>query len=967
MMAKSVEFQVLGPVQALVVGRPADVGERKQRLVLAVLALEVNKVVPVSRLAEMLWDGSPPQSARRIIQAHISRLRTALDGAGAPADGTALVRRGSGYLLAADPACVDAHRFRFLVEDARVDADDLSKVTVLRHALALWKGPALADAAHDEVRQRLCGGLEEMRLMALENLLEAKLRLGQHMEIIDELTDLTAQHPYRPRLIQPLMLALYRAGRTADALSAFQLLRDRLRGGMGLDPPAELVELHVAILRDDPGLSPGQARYANPSPAQLPGDIGDFVGRAADLAALSRLVPRRGGRDDASPAVIAVTGGAGVGKTALAVRWAHLAAAEFPDGQLYVNLQGYSATAPVTSLDALIALLHGIGVPTARIPADERLAAAMYRSEMSTRRMIVVLDNARSSEHVRALLPGRSRSVTLVTSRTGLTGLTAREGAARISLLPLSESEALTLLAGMVGADRVRDEAASAAVLAERCACLPLALRIAAARLVAFPNTSIGDYVKELAEEDGFAALEIDDDESSGVWAAFDHSYLALDPPARRAFRLLGALGSGNLPVPAIAAMNGAAPGQIRRTLGRLADAHLIERHPGARFGLHDLLRRYASVKSKAEDTTAEQQAALQRLIRWYLSGADRAVRLYSPFAVRRLPPVPAAGHDPEFSGIDEAVAWLEAELPQMVAAVVRAAADADAGGEILLLATRLARLLHPFLFRRGHLSSDIQVSNAALAAATRARDQDAEAWACLTLGAASQFLGQDDQVLTCLERALSIARTAGSNELLAACMDIAIDRWQRRGEVSRCEAALHEAMTLWLGLGDRYAVAFCQLNLGEVYRDQGLYQRARASFEESLRTLREVGDRYGEALVLHGLGFLDARQEQLVTAARSLGEAIDILKEIANRSALAHMLGDLGRLHRLRGAREEATSCLYEGLRLCRELGMRHREAVCLRELSIALDEIVPEQAENYRQQSLAILAELRATGAAT
>jgi DNA-binding SARP family transcriptional activator/tetratricopeptide (TPR) repeat protein len=966
MTAKSVEFRVLGPVQALVVGRPADVGERKQRLVLAMLALEVNKVVPVSRLAELLWGGEPPQSARRIIQAHISRLRTALDGAGATADGTALVRHGSGYLLAADPACVDAHRFRFLVEDAKLHGDDRGKVRMLDDALALWQGPALADAAPDDVRQRLCGGLEEMRLMALENLTEAKLRLGQHLEVIDELTDQIAQHPYRPRLTQLLMLALYRVGRTADALSTFQQLRGRLRAEMGLDPPAELIELHIAILRDDPGLSLGQPRDARRSPAQLPSDIGDFVGRAADLAALSRLVLGRDGRDDASPALIAITGGAGVGKTALAVHWAHLAAAEFPDGQLYVNLQGFSATEPVTPLDALTALLHGIGVPPARIPADERLAAAMYRSEMSTRRMIVVLDNARNSQHVRALLPGRSQSLTLITSRARLTGLTAREGAARIDLLPLSESEALTLLADMIGAGRVRHEAAAAAVLTGQCARLPLALRIAAARLAAVPNVSIGGYVKELAEEDGFAALQIDDDESASVWVAFDHSYLALDPPTRRAFRLLGVLGGGNLPVPAIAAMNGTTPGEIRSALGGLADAHLIERHSGARFGLHDLLRRYASVKSKAEDTEADRQSALERLIRWYLSGADRAVRLYSPFPVRRLPPVPVLPHDPEFTGIDEAVAWLEPELP-LVAAVAQAAAEGD--GEVSLLVIRLARQLQPFLFRRGHMSIHFQMGRAALAAATRAHDANGEAWACLMLDVASRPLGPQGQFghgTSWAERALSIARTTNDSELLAMCLNTAADSWQARGELGKCVAALDEEMVLRVELADPYGVAFCQLNLGDAYRDQGQHQQARACYAESLRTLREIGDRYGEALVLHGVGSLEAREERLAEATSSLGEAVGILREIANRSALAVMLGTLGRIYRLRGMHEEATSCLYEGLRLCRELSMRRMEAEHLIELSIALAEIVPEQANNYRRQSQEILEELRVTASA-
>jgi len=964
MTAKGVEFHVLGPVQALVVGRPADLGERKQRLVLAMLALEVNKVVPVSRLADMLWGGSPPHSARRIIQAHVSRLRTALNGAGAAANHTALIRHGSGYLLATDPVCVDAHQFRFLVEDAKLRADDLSKVKVLSEALALWQGPALADAAPDDVRQQLCGGLEEARLMAVENLLEVKLRLGHHLQVIDQLTDLAALHPYRPRITRSLMLALYRAGRTADALSTLEHMRDRLRGELGLDPPAELTELHVAILRADPGLSLGQASLAGPSPAQLPAGIADFVGRTADLASLSRLVPGRGGRDAAIPPVIVITGGAGVGKTALAVHWAHVMADTFPNGQLYVNLRGYSDTAPVTTLDALIALLHGLGVPAARVPADKGQAAAMYRSEMASRRMIVVLDNARSSEHVRLLLPGRSHSVTLITSRAGLTGLTARDGAARISLEPLSSDEALTLLSGMIGADRVRREAMAAADLGRICAYLPLALRIAAARLLALPHTPISDYVKEIADEDGFASLQVDGDESASVWAAFDFSYLALDPSARRVFRLLGLMASGNLPIHAIAAMNGAAPAHIRRTLDRLADAHLVEQHSGARFGPHDLLRRYASLKSEAEDTVADRQGAVQRLLRWYLNGADRAIRLFSPFVLRQLPPVSREGPHPEgphpdFTGSDEALAWLESERLHMVAAVVRAAYEEES--VILCLATQLARHLHPFLFRRGHLSNDIKVNHAALIAARRARDVVAEAWACTALGAACSLQGQDSQALTWLQRALKIARVAGDAYLLATCLSNTADVWWRLGEADRCEAALREEMALRVGTGDAYGQAFCQLNLGELDRRNGQYEQSRTSYEKGLDKLRAVGDRYGEALALHGLGCLDMRERQLVSATRSLNDAAAILREIANRSALGYMLVDLGHVYRRQGQSGQAMSCLYEGLRLCRELGMRRREAEYLRELSVALGELIPQQADSYLQQSLTILGELQ------
>lgn len=583
----------------------------------------------------------------------------------------------------------------------------------------------------------------------------------------------------------------------------------------------------------------------------------------------------------------------------------------------------------------------------------------MYRSEMASRRMIVVLDNARSPEHVRPLLPGRSQSVTLVTSRAGLTGLMAREGAARIKLDPLSNDEALTLLSGMIGVDRIYREAGATAELARRCAYLPLALRIAAARLLALPHTMISDYVKDIADEDGFASLQVDGDDSSSVWAAFDRSYLALDPSTRRVFRLLGVMASGILPMQAIAAMNGVAPAHIRRTLDRLADAHLVEQHAGARFGPHDLLRRYASLKSKAEDTVADRQAAVEGLLQWYLRGADRAMRLFSPVVLRQMPPVSGEDPAPEFAGRDEALAWLEGERPHMVAAVVRAADEEET--VILGLATQLARRLHPYLFRHGHLSNDVQVSHAALMAAKRASDVVAEAWACIALGTASSLQGQDNQALTQMRRALKIARATGDGYLLATCLSNTAEIWRRLGEPDVCEAALREEMALRVRIGDDYGQAFCRLNLGEIYCGKGLYRQSRTSYEEGLNQMRADGDRYGEALALHGLGCLDMREGELDSAGRALSDASVILREIANRSALGYMLVDLGHVYQCQGQSGQAMSCLYEGLRLCRELGMRRREAECLRELSVALGQLVPRQAESYRQQSLAILGELR------
>ena len=511
----------------------------------------------------------------------------------------------------------------------------------------------------------------------------------------------------------------------------------------------------------------------------------------------------------------------------------------------------------------------------------------------------------------------------------------------------------------MIGAIRIRRETESAAELARLCAGLPLALRIAAARLLALPHTQIKEYVQEIADEDGFASLQVDGDDSASVWTAFDLSYLALDPSSRRVFRLLAVIGSGNLSVHAIAAMNGATAAHVRHALSRLADAHLIEQHSGARFGPHDLLRRYAMVKSKDEDTGPDRQVALQRLLQWYLHGADRATRLFSPFALRQLPQVGVPGQKPEFTEIDEALAWLENERAHMVTAIVRAAEEGD--DAICDLTVQLARRLHPFLFRRGHLANDVQVNLAALKAAARRQDPEAEAWAAISLGSSSALLGQDGQARALFHRALTIARSTTDTALLANCISNAADVWWRDGEVDRVEAALREETALRETIGDDYGLAFCELNLGELYLGKAQYDQSRSAYEGSMRKLRAVGDQYGESLALHGLGCLDMRQGRLDQAAVSLNGATTMLRDVKNRSALGFVLVDLGQVYRRQGQSGQAMSCLYEGLRLCRELGMRRREAECLRELSVTLDEIIPEQADSYRQQSMAILGELK------
>ncbi|HSV66536.1 MAG TPA: transcriptional regulator [Mycobacteriales bacterium] len=459
----AVELRLLGAVEAWVEERQLDLGPRQQRFIFAVLALKVNELVPISQVIDLTWPAAPPQTAIHAVHVRISRLRAALDQARVDRDGVEIVTHGTAYVLRADPMCVDAHLFRALVTQARADTDDGTKVTQFRRALGMWRGPPLADVAAPEMAQRLCLDLEETRLVAAEECLDAELRLGRHDRVIGELTELIEQHPFRQHLLAQLMLALYRAGRAPEALSVYRMTRRRLVEELGLDPEPRLQHLENAILRADPALelprpvldspvldSPTSgALPARVVPAQLPPDVRFFIGRTMRLAELTGLLPADGAPNTVP--IVVITGAAGVGKTTLGVHWAHQVADRFRDGHLYVDLRGSVGGAPVRPVDALARLLNGLGVSPAAVPDNVDVAAGMYRSLLAGRRVLVLLDDAVSAAQVRPLLPGSVGSVgslVLVTSRSPLADLVGGEGAYRIELDGLRPAELAVSSAG---------------------------------------------------------------------------------------------------------------------------------------------------------------------------------------------------------------------------------------------------------------------------------------------------------------------------------------------------------------------------------------------------------------------------------------------------------------------------------------------------------------------------------------
>jgi len=441
------EFRVLGPVEALAAAQPLDIGHARQRSVLAVLLLDLGHVVPAERLIDRVWGEDPPASVRNVLYGYVARLKAVIADPGDPGDpGVRLTRRAGGYLLEADPERLDSYRFHRLIA-AAATADDDQAAALLRGALALWQGQALAGLDSPW----LCGmreALEQQRIAAVLDSGDIALRQGRHGELITALTVETVAYPAEERLIGQLMLALYRSGRQAEALRRFEQVRQTLAGEYGADPGPALRALHQQILKADSSLTlPAPAARGALVPRELPADVSAFTGRVAELAELDRLVgdpgAQRAVKAGRAVAVVisVISGTAGVGKTALAVHWAHEAARRFPDGQLYVNLRGYDPGQPVPAADALAGFLRSLGVPGQDIPPEENERAARYRSLLAGKQMLIVLDNAGSADQVRPLLPGSRTCAVVVTSRDGLIGLVARDGAARLDLdvLPLAE------------------------------------------------------------------------------------------------------------------------------------------------------------------------------------------------------------------------------------------------------------------------------------------------------------------------------------------------------------------------------------------------------------------------------------------------------------------------------------------------------------------------------------------------
>jgi DNA-binding SARP family transcriptional activator/Tfp pilus assembly protein PilF len=936
------------------------------RLLIAALALSAGEIVLAADLVDLIWDDRPPASARASLQTLVARLRRALRGI----PECSLERHGGGYRLRVDRGLVDVHQFRSLVRSARQETDSAAAIALFDQALGLWQGPALADVPATARAEAIRAGLEEEHLAAVQDRFGCLLAAGRNAEGAAEIPIMLALHPLSERLAGLLMLAWYRRGRQADALAVFRDLRSRLSGELGIEPGPELQRLHRQILSADSTLTgpeaagvPASARDrvtdvvapaadaadlefgllgldavvhqlpqggADPPngtgvavvPHQLPPAPTCFTGRQRELLLLTGWLD--GGSSAGVPVILVLTGTAGVGKTALALQWAHQLRHRFPDGELYLNLRGFGpAPAPAAQAEAIATLLESLGVPPGRIPRQLDAQVGLYRSLLAGRRMLIVLDNARDEAQVRPLLPASARCAVLVTSRSQCVGLAAAEGARLVVLGMLTDGEARQLLAARLGAGRAVAEPESVAELADLCGRLPLALAITAAQAATRPAVPLANLAAGL--RDARARLDALDagDEAADIQSAFSWSYRLLGGQAASMFRRLAAHPGPDISGPAAASLAGGEVAVTRAALSELARASLVLEHDAGRFALHDLLRAYAAQLCDED----ERRAAIRRAADHYLHVARDAMQLAYPAEDHRPLTLTArlrASPEP-LADREQALAWLEAEhrvLLGMMAAAAEAGLDAHAW--------ELPSVLSLHLCRRGFFADWAESQRTALAAAVRLGDEAARARAHRTLGDALVQLDSVPEARSHLRRAMTLYRRLDDANGQAVCHLSTSRLFCSLGDPAAALSHARSALSLYRDSGHLAGQARALNNMGWYSVRLGRIARGLGYCEQALHLNRHVDDRFGEASTLDSIGYcwhLMGRPEQAIIYYE---QALEAFADAGDRYSLAHTLDRLADARRAIGSHEDAYQAWRQAIALFD--AMHHPDAGILR-----------------------------------
>jgi DNA-binding SARP family transcriptional activator/tetratricopeptide (TPR) repeat protein len=921
-----VEFRVLGPVEVWSAGRAFPLANTKQRGVLAALLADAGTAVSAETLIDRVWDESPPPQARNALYAHLSRLRRLLTQvAGAGGVPVTVNRRSGGYAIDVEPDRVDMHRMRRLIDRAGTDAGTGGqRAAVLREAVGLWRGEPLTGLPGRWAAQ-VRRALHEQRAEAAASWTRLELELGNAEAMVGPVTVLLGEYPLAEPLVAAAMRVLAVTGRRARALDCYAVTRARLAEELGVDPGPELQDLHRAILRGQPvpvgpAAGPRTPRWptpqppapqlptprsptprspaveaatveAAPVPAMLPLDVYGFVGRAAELDRLDAVLASATGHPT-SVIISAIEGTAGVGKTALAVHWAHLVADRFPDGQLYINLRGFDPSgSAVTPVDAVRTFVNAFGVPPHLVPDDTDALVGMYRSLLARRRVLVLLDNARDAQQVRPLLPGSPTCLAVVTSRRQLTGLVAAEGAHPLTLDLLTPAESRQLLTGRLGEDRVATEPDAVDDIVRRCARLPLALAVAAARAASSPGLPLEVLVRRIQAAGGGLDAFSGDDAATDVRRVLSWSYHALDDPVARLYRLLSVAPGPDITAPAAASLAGVPVARADAALAELVAMNLASEATPGRFARHDLLRAHATELAERTETARQRDEALLRLLDHYLHTAHAATGRLQDRA-NPLPIAPAGpGVTPEpIADSRRARDWFAAEQRTLLALIPRAA---EAGHDTH--AWQLAVNVATDLERRGLWREWVDTHTVALAAAERLGDP--------------------------------AARAHGHRGLGRACV-----RLRRYDEA---HAHFRRAIELFRQVGDHTSLGRVHLAVSGLYEQQRGYREALVHARSAVQQFTLAGERAGRAVATNAVGWFSALLGDSSTAVRLCREALTVLHEHGDRYGEAVTWDSLGYAYHHLGDHTGSVDCFQRSLALLRDLGDRYNQLNILRRLA--------------------------------
>ncbi len=956
---RGLRFGVLGPVRAWRDDEPVATGSPQQRALLAALLLREGRTATAAELIDALWGGEPPSQALAAVRTYASRLRKVLDPGVLVSESGGYAVRGLGEgaldLAAAQELATEAEKAR--------SGGDLSRAReVLNRALSLWDGETLAGVPGPYAEAQRAR-LEEWRLQLVEAGLDMDLEQGCHAEAVSELTALTAAHPLRERLRELLMLALYRSGRQAEALAVYADTRRLLADELGVDPRPGLRDLQQRILRADPALAEPSAPVAEAAaapvrPAQLPATVPDFTGRASFVRELSEALASASGPEARVMAVSALAGIGGVGKTTLAVHVAHAARSAFPDGQLYVDLQGAGARSaePETVLGSF---LRALGTPDAAVPDTLEERAALYRSVLDGRKVLILLDNARDAAQIRPLLPGTSGCAALVTSRVRMVDLA---GAHLVDLDVMSPEEALALFSRIVGEERVASEREAALDVVAACGFLPLAIRIAASRLAARRTWTVSVLAAKLADErrrlDELQAGDL------AVKATFELGYGQLEPAQARAFRLLGLADGPDISLAAAAAVLDLPADDTEDLLESLVDTSLLESAAPGRYRFHDLVRLYArACAERDEQPPSEREAALSRVLDFYLTTAAQVFAIERPGdrLIDHLEPTRYDGL--RFSERQDALDWLYSEANSLLSSARQAVqGDSIRRGVDLLWAAK-------DLGESGANSKQYELAAvAAKEAARSAGDRRAEGRARTALVNVHLVAGRYDEAEEEASRAVELARAvgdfialywAGNDRGIIALIQgrngdaeehllTAIDGSREDGNapleasalcnLSRVRLAMGntahaielalEGIRIYDRLGLTLRLANARYALGLAYTSAGRAAEALTELTEALRIFRANRQRLWE-------GTAHFRIAQAYFAARSPAKAAQHAEQalavgcIGGDRTRANVLTTLGESLDALGQVDRARACWREALSLYEQTGAAEAEGV--------------------------------------